>query len=141
MRAHLFGNLQIMASRILLGVCVCAAVASTALAQEPTAPPPAYLAVVEGNATLLREGEAIAAEPNMPFVQGDRLRTADGRVQIVFPDGTAIEVSENSEVECISPSRVRLLAGTMDHVQRAVGGGASAAHLPPELDEIGRAHV
>src|SRR5262245_28796041 len=138
MRAHLLlGNLQIMASRILLGVCLCGAIASTALAQEPTAPPPAYLAVVEGNATLLREGEAVAAEPNMPFVQGDRLRTADGRVQIVFPDGTAIEVAENSEVECISPSRVRLLAGTMDHVQRAIGGGESAAHLPPELNVYG----
>jgi hypothetical protein len=58
-------------------------------------------------------------------------------VQIVFPDGTAIEVAEDSEVECVSPTRVRLLAGTMDHVQRAVAPSQSAQHLPPELDIYG----
>jgi Family of unknown function (DUF6600) len=138
MRAHLPRNLYMMTRTVLMGVCVWGVLASVARAQE-AAPPPAYLAVVEGNATLEREGEVVPAEQNMPFVQGDRLRTLDGRVQIVFPDGSAIEVAENSAVECISPSRVRLLAGTMDHVQRAVGGGGteSAAHLPPELNVYG----
>ena len=125
-----------MIRALLLGVCVWGVAAGVAGAQE--APPPAFLAVVEGNATLEREGEVVPAEQNMPFVQGDRLRTLDGRVQIVFPDGTAIEVAENSEVECISPTRVRLLAGTMDHVQRAIGGSQSATHLPPELDVYGQ---
>ena len=129
-----------MTRTALIGVCVWGALASVARAQE-AAPPPAYLAVVEGNATLEREGDVFTAEQNMPFVQGDRLRTTDGRVQIMFPDGTAIEVAENSAVECISPTRVRLLAGTMDHVQRAIGGGGaeSTAHLPPELNVYGGA--
>jgi hypothetical protein len=100
-------------------------------------PPPAYLAVVEGNATLERDGEINPAVQNMPFVPGDRLRTADGRVQIAFPDGTAIEVAEYSEVESVSPTRVRLLAGTMDHVRRADGGSQSATYLPQELDVYG----
>ena len=126
-----------MIRALLLGVCVWGVGAGAALAQEAPAQAPAFLAVVEGNATLEREGEVVPAEPNMPFVTGDRLRTLDGRVQIVFPDGTAIEVAENSEVECISPTRVRLLAGTMDHVQRAIGGSQSATHLPPELDVYG----
>src|SRR5262245_2974919 len=104
-----------MVRPLVFTVCVWGIVAGAATAQQE--PVPAYLAIVEGNATLEREGEVVPAEQNMPFVQGDRLRTQDGRVQIVFPDGTAIEVAENSEVECISPTRVRLLSGTMDHVQ------------------------
>ena len=55
---------------------------------------------------------------DMPFVEGDRLRTENGRVEIQFPDGTAIEVAENSLVEAVTPTRVRLLAGTMEHLQR-----------------------
>jgi len=134
MRALQFPGMT-MVRLLVLSVCVWGGVTGVATAQRE--PVPAYLAVVEGNATLEREGEVVPAEQNMPFVQGDRLRTQDGRVQIVFPDGTAIEVAENSEVECISPTRVRLVSGTMDHVQRAIGGSQSATHLPPELDVYG----
>jgi uncharacterized protein DUF6600 len=118
-------------------VVVCLALGTTARAQS--GPPPAYLAVVDGTATLERNGEEVPAVQNMPFVQGDRLRTAAGRVQIAFPDGSAIEVDEYSEVECVSPTRVRLLAGTMDHVQRDMTRSTSASYLPPELDTYGTA--
>lgn len=106
-------------------------------AHAQVGPTPAFLAVVDGAATLERDGETVPAVQNMPFVQGDRLRTAAGRVQIAFPDGSAIEVDEYSEVECVSPTRVRLLAGTMDHVQRDMTRSASASYLPPELDTYG----
>ena len=123
---------------LLLSLCVWGVVAGVARAQEP---PPAYLAIVQGNATLERDGEITPAVQNMPFVPGDRLTTTDGRVQIAFPDGTAIEVAENSAIECLSPTRVRLLAGTMDHVQRADARSQSqsAAYLPQELDVYGAA--
>ena len=76
----------------------------------------------------------------MPFVQGDRLRTEAGRVEIQFPDGTAIEVGEYSLVEAVTPTRVRLLAGTMDHIQRRAaeaGTAMSAAYLPQDLQTYG----
>src|SRR6476646_10623127 len=104
-------------------------------AQEPQ--PPAYLTVVTGEATLERAGESEPATANMPFVPGDRLRTGAGRVEIAFPDGTAIEVGEDSEVEAISPTRVRLIAGTMDHIQRAVASSQSATYLPQDLQTYG----
>jgi hypothetical protein len=58
-----------------------------------------------------------------------------------FPTARRSRSLKNSAVECISPTRVRLLAGTMDHVQRAIGGGGaeSTAHLPPELNVYGGA--
>jgi hypothetical protein len=107
-------------------------------------PPPAYLAVVEGVATIERNGESEPAVRDMPFVEGDRLRTEAGRVEIQFPDGTAIEVAEYSLVEAITPTRVRLLAGTMDHIQRTAAADApevpqstSAAYLPQDLRTYG----
>lgn len=100
--------------------------------------PPAYLASVDGEATLVRDGVAEPATRNMPFVPGDRVRTAAGRVEIVFPDGSGIEVGEYSEVEAVSPTRVRLLAGTMDHLPRqAAPPSRSAGYLPPDLQTYG----
>lgn len=105
-------------------------------AQE--APPPAYLASVDGEATLERDGAAEPATRNMPFVPGDRLRTGAGRVEILFPDGSGIEVGEYSEVEAVSATRVRLLAGTMDHIQRqAAAASRSASYLPSDLRPYG----
>jgi len=106
-------------------------------AQAQDAQPPAYLAVVAGEATLERAGESELAVVNMPFVAGDRLRTGAGRVEIAFADGTAIEVGERSEVEAISSTRVRLLAGTMDHIQRAATPSRSATYLPQDLQTYG----
>ncbi len=120
---------------LLLAPVVCLCLVGAARGQE--APPPAYLAMVEGAATLERDGDVVPATQNMPFVTGDRLRTANGRVQIVFPDGSAIEVAEYSEVEAVSPTRVRLIAGTMDHLQRQPMQSVSASYMPQELDTYG----
>ena len=124
---------------LLRHVCLVATIACAGAlgvhAQE--AQPPAYLAVVNGDATLERAGEAEAAMANMPFVAGDRLRTGAGRVEIVFPDGSAIEVGENSEVEALSATRVRLIAGTMDHIQRPAASSQSASYLPQDLQTYG----
>ena len=114
---------------------IASAGALHAYAQEPQ--PPAFLTVTAGEATLERAGESEPATANMPFVAGDRLHTGAGRVEIAFPDGTAIEVGEYSEVEAISPTRVRLIAGTMDHIQRVVASSQSATYLPPDLQTFG----
>jgi hypothetical protein len=126
-----------MRRALLFSLLLSCASAGTAAAQYAQTPAPAYIVAIDGNATLERDGETVPATLNMPFVQGDHVRTTNGRVQIAFPDGTAIEVAEFSEVECISPSRVRLIAGTMDHVQRPLAESQSATYLPQELDVYG----
>jgi hypothetical protein len=128
-----------MFPQLLRHVCLAVAITLTGAlavpAQEATAP--AYLAVVTGRATLERGGVAEPATQNMPFVPGDRLRTDAGRVEIAFPDGTAIEVGEDSEVEAVSATRVRLIAGTMDHIQRPTPSSRSATYLPENLQTYG----
>jgi hypothetical protein len=121
---------------LVLGSLLCLSVCGVARAQE--AAPPAYLAVVEGTATLERDGEVQPAVRDMPFVSGDRLRTEAGRVEIDFPDGTAIEVDAYSEVEALSPTRVRLLAGTMDHLPGRAVRTDSASYLPQDLQRYGQ---
>ncbi len=123
-------------SRLVVSSLVCFAVGGAARAQEAAAPP-AYLAMVEGTATLERDGDVQPAVRNMPFVPGDRLRTEAGRVEIDFPDGTTIEVDSYSEVEAVSPTRVRVLAGSIDHVTRRAETPASAAYLPQDLQRYG----
>src|SRR2546428_12415361 len=111
---------ELVVGRILhrfLYVVVCLAALATGVARAQEAPPPAYIALVEGAATLEREGEVTPAVVNMPLIPGDRVRTTAGRVEIRFPDGTGIEVAEDSAVELITPTRVRLLPGTLDRLQ------------------------
>src|SRR5438270_556870 len=48
---------------------------------------PAYIAVIDGAATLERDGRIESAPLNMPLVSGDRLRTTDGRVEVRYADG------------------------------------------------------
>src|SRR6266850_2946680 len=124
-------SLQPLVHALLRHVCLVTMIAlagAVAVCAQETAPP-AYLASVEGEATLERDGVAEPAIRNMPFVPGDRLRTGAGRVEIVFPDGSGIEVGEHSEVEAVSATRVRLLAGTMDHIQRPATASQSASYL------------
>jgi hypothetical protein len=78
--------------------------------QEPTAPP-AHIAVVDGAATIDRDGHSAPAASNVPFVPGDHLRTTTGRVDVLFPDGTALDVDEHSAVDLQSPTLIRLTAG------------------------------
>jgi Family of unknown function (DUF6600)/FecR protein len=72
---------------------------------------PAHLSVVDGTATLEREGRVDPAEPNQILLAGDRLRTDRGRVEILFEDGSALDIDQNSSLDLLSDSLVRLLQG------------------------------
>src|SRR5262245_65172781 len=84
-------------------------VLGTRVARTQEMAPPAYIVRVDGVAMLERDGDVTPAAVNMPLVTGDRVRTTAGRVEIRFPDGTGIEVAEDSLVEFATATRVRLL--------------------------------
>ena len=50
----------------------------------PTEPAPAHLAYIEGEVSLEREGQTEAATSSLPLIPGDRLRTTQGRAEILF---------------------------------------------------------
>ena len=103
--------------------CACLAawlsfVAVAASAQPPvplpetrSADPPAHIAVVDGRASLERDGRPESSPLSMPLLSGDRLRTEDGRVEVLFADGAALHVDSSSTVDFQSDEVLRLLRG------------------------------
>jgi uncharacterized protein DUF6600 len=124
-----------MSARPLILICVVVcSIATVAHAQEAAAPPP-HISFVEGVATIQHDGEVQPAAINVPVVDGDRIRTEDGRIEVMFPDGSAIEIDPRSEIEILSEWRYRVLAGTIEHrpARAADPQSPSAQNLPPGL--------
>jgi hypothetical protein len=102
---------------------VCPAVLT---AQPPTLPQPsqlespdsdgaapAHVAHVDGTVSLEREGRAETSPLNMPLLSGDRLRTADGRVEVLFADGSTLHLDMRSTIDVQSDDLVRLTEGRL----------------------------
>ena len=53
---------------------------------------PAHIAIVDGTATIERDGRVETAEENIILLAGDRLRTERGRVEVLFADGSALDL-------------------------------------------------
>jgi uncharacterized protein DUF6600/FecR-like protein len=94
-------------------------VPSPAIAQAPdatavqnvAADPPAHVSFVDGNAVLERDGQRDAAPSNMPLLAGDRIRTQNGRVEILFADNSTLHLDNDTMIDFESDDLVRLLAG------------------------------
>ena len=94
----------------------CLTAAVSAYGQEPvsSAPPvdtPPHIAVVEGGVDVIHDGVAERADPPVLLVEGDVVRTANGRAEIVFGDGTLLHLDHSAELEVLAPDRLRLLEG------------------------------
>src|SRR5262245_10898868 len=72
---------------------------------------PAHIAIVDGAATLEREGRRVTAEENTPLLAGDRLRTQRGRVEVLYEDGSVIDIDQFSTLDLMADSILRLMAG------------------------------
>ena len=96
-------------------VVFCCLVAFPASAQDSSAvnsgPPPANLAHVEGAVDLVHQGLAERAVAPALLLDGDIVRTGNGRAEIVFADGTVLHLDHDTELELLSPERVRVLSG------------------------------
>jgi hypothetical protein len=86
---------------------------------------PAHVAVVDGEATLEREGVVEALELNTVLVAGDRLRTQRGRVEVAFGDGSVLDVDTYSSVDLLAETLLRLLEGRVRMTVARSATGAS----------------
>jgi Family of unknown function (DUF6600)/FecR protein len=119
------------ARSLLIFALVSAAVllASLARAQDPPDPSdadgveqaPAHISVIDGAASLERDGRVDESPQNIPLLAGDRLRTRDGRVEILFGDGSVLDVDQFTRVDLQSDALLRLLEG---RVRLTVARGA-----------------
>lgn len=74
---------------------------------------PAHIDFVDGQALLEREGQLEPADAGMLFIPGDRLRTTNGRVEVIFPDGTVLDIDEASSVDLQDRTLLRLTTGRL----------------------------
>jgi hypothetical protein len=96
-----------------LGV-LAAALAAVPAIRAQDAPPPAQIAVVDGLVTLERESQTQDAGANVPFLPGDQLKTTQGRVEVLFADGSVLDLDEYSSLDLQSldpPILLRLTTG------------------------------
>lgn len=142
------------ALRVLLVVCAFAFAmpGSAQTVEDEYTPEPAHIAYIDGGATLLREGRAETAVANLPIVAGDRLSTQEGRAEILFGDGSVLDVDHFTSVELLSDDllrlldgRIRLSSGGRERVDYRIDtpGGAVRIEAPGEyrislLGESGR---
>ena len=101
-----------LALTLAFTLLVCPRVLAQPSQPEPDAVPPAHVSLVEGVATLEREGRA-ESPLNMPLLSGDRLKTADGRVEVLFADGSTLHLDRSTTLDVQSDELVRLIDGRL----------------------------
>ena len=90
-------------------------------ALAPAGPPPAHLSLIEGRVFIDREGRSDAAVANLPLLDGDRVRTLDGRVEVILPDGSLLHVDRDSTIDVMAADLLRLLGGRVYVIARGAG--------------------
>jgi hypothetical protein len=119
-----------MRRSLSVGIAALALGASALSAQDISeAPPPAHIAFVDGSVTVDREDQTQIGVASMPLVAGDRLRTTRGRAEVLFPDGTALDIDEFSSVELQAPTLLRITNGRMMLTVSGASDPSSAAHF------------
>ena len=74
---------------------------------------PAHVAYVEGTVSLERDGRPETAPLNMPLLSGDRLKTMDGRAEVLFGDGSALHLDARTTIDLQSDDLLRLIDGRL----------------------------
>lgn len=97
-----------------LVLCVFAVSAYAQDVSEPTpAPAPAHLAYVDGTVDVVLDGVTEAADPPMMLLEGDMVRTRNGRAEIIFGDGTLLHLAPQSVLEVLAREHLRLTSGRL----------------------------
>lgn len=86
--------------------------------------PPAYVAALEGSATLVRGGESTPVDLNLPIIEGDRLRVDSGFVALRWDDGTGLFLEGRATLDVVAPGRLRLADGRARYVAGRPDGSA-----------------
>jgi hypothetical protein len=81
------------------------------LAAPAPAAAPANLAFVAGVVDVVQDGLTERADLPVMLVEGDIVRTRQGRAEIVFGDGSLLHLAEETEIELLGDERLRLRSG------------------------------
>src|SRR5262249_46949740 len=122
---------------VMLMLAMSVVVSGRAHAQEGTSvqaltSEPPHIAYVDGAVKLERDSQVEKAVLNMPIIDGDRLTTTAGRIEVLLPDGTTLDLDEFSIIDILSPTLLRLEAGRLALTVAGVSDRAPAVRY--EID-------
>lgn len=96
----------------LVGLAVTPVVAQTYDTSLTGYDIPAHVSAVDGDAILVRsDGDDEPLEPNITLIEGDRLQTRLGRVEVLFADGTLLHVDHYTTIDFLRDDFARVLEG------------------------------
>jgi hypothetical protein len=100
-------------------------------------PPAGFVSTVDGVARLDRDGEESDVERGVPLVEGDRIRTDAGRIEITLSDGTLLHLDRFSEIDVIADQVIRLGRGRLlVTINGARSGERLAVETPGALARV-----
>ena len=125
----------------VLVVCSCASSAAaqgfpsevpqeTAAPESPDLAPPLYAATVTGAATLTRDGATSPLDANAPVIDGDRIRTSAGRVELAGSPSANVFIDEHSVLDIVSSERLRAVGGRVRVVVKDVSQTPLSLDVP-----------
>ena len=114
-----------------LATLVALLLAPTSAGAQTT--PPAHISVADGAATVSRTSGSEMAVPDLPLDPGDRVRTADGHVEIVTGDGTVLHLDAQTTVDVNATGVVRLLGGRLVVSATQAGDSVQVDTLPASV--------
>ncbi len=102
------GSSRLTFVALALGVSVCGLPLAAPAQDFQT---PSHISYAEGSVRVEREGESEEPGPGWVLLPGDRIRTAAGRAEILFPDGSALAVDEYTVLDILDAALLRLNTG------------------------------
>ena len=123
----------------LAALIVASPLAAQSIDSLPSAPqglagterPPAYVATLDGNATITRAGESVALDLHAPVIEGDRLRVDSGFVELRWADGTSLFLDSRTTLDIVSIERMRLSEGQARFVAGRGAASGDVGHRHP----------
>ena len=95
------------------------------IAAQTSSPPTAHLAYVDGRVVVEHDTTAEDGTGDTPLSPGDRVRTEDGRAEILTEEMSVIDLDEQTTIDLQSEGLFRLMAGRLV----VVGSGSTALQV------------
>jgi hypothetical protein len=108
---------------------VCLATGPLARAQQAAdTSTPAHVSAVDGRALFERDGRTDSAVENLPLLEGDRVRTEDGRLEMLLPDGSVVALDRYTTLDLLAGGVARLSTGRIVFVVAGWSGGTPRSY-------------
>lgn len=95
--------------------------------QQPQGPPPPHIELIDGVATVEHQGQSSRAAMSQPLIPGDRIKAENGRVEVMFADGSFLYLDHFTTVDFLDLTLMRLTAGRVTLIVKGQADSTAAS--------------